>query len=333
MKLTMNGCTEISKPLIAILLATYEPNMEWLRQQLESLNQQTYQNIKLYVRDDCSPTVSWEDIQEIVAECITAFEYEVSRSPMNLGSNKTFEWLTQHGQGDYYAYCDQDDVWFADKLEILERSMNKPGVTLACSDMCIIDGQGNQLADSITKVRKRHVFHQGNGLVERLVISNFVTGCTMLLPSQIAESGVPFEDTLVHDHWLAIVAALAGEIVVVEQPLISYRQHGNNQTGVLSGVEDKESYYNKRIVHYEQQNLSLRKRLRTCEATTGTLEQYGVWIQARKAYYKKPRIRNLKTMWHYRKFGPQTVLLETVVSLVPSPIFKWIIRLAKRGIL
>ena len=84
----------IGKPRIAILMAVYEPRMDWLREQLLSLDAQTYPNLMLYIRDDCSPTVPFEEIQSCVQDCIRAFPYEIKRNEKNLGSNGTFEWLT-----------------------------------------------------------------------------------------------------------------------------------------------------------------------------------------------------------------------------------------------
>ena len=69
----MSGCTGTDKPRIAILMAVYEPRMDWLREQLLSLDAQTYPNIKLYIRDDCSPTVPFDEIQSCVQDCIRAF--------------------------------------------------------------------------------------------------------------------------------------------------------------------------------------------------------------------------------------------------------------------
>ena len=53
----MNGCMETDKPLISIVMAVYEPNLQWFREQLDSLEAQTYPNLELLVIDDCSPTV------------------------------------------------------------------------------------------------------------------------------------------------------------------------------------------------------------------------------------------------------------------------------------
>ena len=116
---------EIGKPPIAILMAVYEPRMDWLREQLLSLEAQTYPNLRLYICDDCSPTVPHEEIRRCVEECIHSFPYELKRNESNLGSNKTFEVLTQEVTGEYFAYCDQDDVWFPDKIEKTLKRMNE----------------------------------------------------------------------------------------------------------------------------------------------------------------------------------------------------------------
>ena len=107
------------KPLISILMAVYEPRMDWLREQLVSLNEQTYPNLRLYIRDDGSSAVSYEQMRSCVQECITRFSYTIARNEKNVGSNSTFELLTGEAEGDLFAYCDQDDVWLPEKLTVL----------------------------------------------------------------------------------------------------------------------------------------------------------------------------------------------------------------------
>ena len=238
---------QTGKPTISILMAVYEPRMDWLREQLESLEAQTYPNLKLYIRDDCSPTVPFEEIRSCAARCIRSFPYEVTRNEENLGSNGTFERLTQEAEGAFFAYCDQDDLWLPEKLAVLQRAQEESGAQLVCSDMYIIDGNGNRTADSIKKVRRHHRFRSGGDLAPGLTVSNFVTGCTMLIQAETAKGAVPFCPFMVHDHYLALCAAEKGEIISVPERLISYRVHGANQTGLLAGVTDRESYGRVRI--------------------------------------------------------------------------------------
>ena len=274
------------KPQISILMAVYEPRMDWLREQLLSLDAQTYPNIKLYIRDDCSPTVSYDTIQSCVQECIRAFPYEIKRNEKNVGSNGTFELLTQEADGDYFAYCDQDDIWLPEKLEKLEKYMEESSVMLVCSDMYIIDGDGRQTAESITQVRKHHIFWSGRGLAKKLLVSNFVTGCTMLIRSDVACRAVPFCPYMVHDQYLALISALEGIIVSLPNQLIRYRIHGSNQTLSMTGVKDKASYLEVRINKLICRLTWLQGRVGDCEELKHELKEAQLWAIARKDNFK-----------------------------------------------
>ena len=95
----MGGCMGSGKPRIAILMAVYEPRMDWLREQLLSLEGQTYPNLRLYIRDDSSPTVAFGEIEALVRECIRSFPFEIRRNEKILGSNETFQRLTEEAEG------------------------------------------------------------------------------------------------------------------------------------------------------------------------------------------------------------------------------------------
>lgn len=326
----MNGCTETDKPLISIVMAVYEPNLQWFREQLDSLEAQTYPNLELLVIDDCSPTVPFETVQQYIAESIRSFPYQVQRNEKNLGSNGTFEKLTQQARGKYIAYCDQDDVWLPEKLEILQKTIEQTGAKLVCSDMYIIDGQGKQAANSITKVRRHHVFHSGDNLAEGLLFRNFVTGCTILMPTEIARQAIPFCPYMVHDHYLALYAALHGAIQSVMEPLIRYRIHGNNQTGLLAGITDKQSY------GYHRIDLGLRKlewlnqNLKMSEEVQRIVQEGLLWMDARKKYSEGDR-HMLKVMWKYRGFSPFPTIFEIVMGLLPERFFMFFIHQAQRN--
>lgn len=327
---TMSGCTQTDKPRIAILMAVYEPRMDWLREQLCSLNAQTYPNLMLYVRDDCSPMVPYEEIQSCLQECISAFPYVVQRNEKNLGSNRTFERLTQEAEGDYFAYCDQDDVWLPEKLEILERAMSESGALLSCSDMYIIDGKGAQIADSITKVRKHHVFHSGKELAAGLLTHNFVTGCTMLLQAKLGKRAVPFCPYMVHDHYLALWCAEQGAIISVEKPLIRYRIHGGNQTGLLAGVYDKASYGRVRIDAAYCRMAWLKENFPCCAKMKKEIEARLCWLEARQRNWNHRGGAML--VWRYRKFSQLPSLFEIVACHMPEWLFCKFVELGKRNL-
>lgn len=319
------------KPLIAILMAVYEPRMDWLREQLESLDAQTYPNLKLYIQDDCSPTVPFEEIQKCVAACINSFPYDVMRNEKNLGSNDTFERLTQEAEGTYFAYCDQDDVWLPEKLTVLQEEMERSGAQLVCSDMYIIDGDGEQIADSITKIRRRHRFRSGKDLAAGLLISNFATGCTVLVRAETAKDAVPFCPYMVHDHYLALAAAEKGEILSLPEPLIRYRTHGGNQTSLLAGVTDKESYGKIRIDLMLNRLLWLQKHFSGDEKTKIVIDNAVVWAKARQSNWDRRGGKG--TIWKYRKYSLLPSLFELFAPWFPESVFRFFLGAGKRNLI
>ena len=327
----MSGCTETGKPRIAILMAVYEPRMDWLREQLESLEKQTYLNLKLYVRDDCSETVSFEEIERCIKEYIHSFPYEIQRNEANLGSNRTFERLTEEAEGEYFAYCDQDDIWLPEKLVVLQEELERTGALLVCSDMHIIDGDGKQTADSIIKVRRHHVFRSGEDLSSKLLFHNFVTGCSVLVKSIEAKAAVPFCPYMVHDHYIALWCAERGAIISLQMPLIRYRIHDKSQTLLLSGVYDKSSYGTVRIHRMLERLAWLREHFPCGEALDREIEQSLLWAQARENNWLR---RGGKTVvWRYRRYSLLPSLFELITVNMPECIFQVCLWAAKRNLM
>lgn len=320
---------ETDIPLVSILLAVYKPNEAWFIEQLISLNEQTYDNIELLVYDDC-PECSVDE--DIIKKYITKFSYTLIRGIENKGSNKAFEELTKIAEGELFAYCDQDDIWERDKIALMVEKFSNKGVTLVCSDLSIIDESGTKTANSITEIRKRIVYKSGYNLAKDLLMINFVTGCAMMVRSNIAKKAIPFEDTLIHDQWIAIIAAINGKIEFINKPLVRYRQHSFNQTGILKDVCDKKTYYNKRIEDFLYRYKSLQKRLNYDELKEH-INNCLMWIEVRKNYFQRPNIKDLKVMIKYRDFHKVSILIECILPFLPESIFKYVIKLAKKGVL
>lgn len=322
---------ETDKPLISILMAVYEPRMDWLRTQLNSLNAQTYPNLRLYIRDDCSPKIPFADIQTLASACVTAFPYSIERNEKNLGSNGTFELLTKEAEGEYFAYCDQDDEWLPEKLMVLQEAMTKENAQLVCSDMYIIDGDGTEIVDSITKIRRRNIFMSGDGLAPELLVRNWVTGCTMLVNAQTAKEAVPFCPYMVHDHFLTLCCARRGKIWCLPEPLTKYRQHRANQTSVLMGVHDRESYTEVRIHELQRRIRWLSERFADDEQLKVPLGELSRWTAARER--SMMRHGDAGEVWKYRKYGKAVSLFDIVTPYLPNSLFMFAVRLVRKNVI
>ena len=323
---------QTGRPRIAILMAVYEPRPDWLREQLRSLNEQSYSNLALYVRDDCSSPAAFELLQTALRECITAFPYRLSRNESNCGSNQSFELLTQEAEGEFFAYCDQDDCWLPDKLQRYEQTLReRKSALLVCSDMYIMDQDGKTVAESMTAIRRHHRFHDGSGLAKELLFSNFVTGCAMMIRAEQAKAAIPFCPYMVHDHYLAFYSARLGEIAWIPEPLIRYRVHGGNQTRDMAGVVDKESYYRLRILMASNRLQWLWERFGGEEELRRLLDNGRRWVGARQSYFRSGH--GAGTIWKYRQFGKNTALFELAVPFLPTRIFMLILDLKRRNYL
>lgn len=321
--------TEI--PRIAILMAVYNPDPKWFREQLRSLNEQTYPNLHLYVRDDCSPKVPHQEIIDTIEECITAFPYTVLRNEKNVGSNLTFQFLTDDAEGDMFAYCDQDDIWLPDKLQIMAKDMQESGALLVCCDVAIIDGNGVQTADSIRQVRKHCIMRSGDDLATEFLFRNVVFGCASLVEAKTAKAAIPFCPYYYHDHYLTLWCAEHGSIFAEQKALIQYRQHNGNQTGVMLGVKDKDSYTQVRIQIIIDRLSWLEAHFPCCQKTKDAIRDGLCWANARMDNWTKHT--NTRTMWKYRYLGFPITFFEVFAARLPNSILMLAINLLRKGII
>lgn len=319
----------MNKKTVAILLATYNPPSDWLDALLDSLNGQSYPQLHLYVRDDGSTPESFSALQRQLQLHITAFPYTLLQNEKNMGSNGTFGALVKDCCEDYICFCDQDDVWYPEKIEngvrLLESSPLSP--VLVCSEVAVIDGEGNPVADKISTHRKRHVYLRGNALAPTFINRNFVMGCTVVMERTRALSYLPFPDGVVHDHYIAFRASLEGAIDFLDEPQMDYRVYGGNQTGVMSGVASKEDYYTRRIEVF-----SKRVRCFSAYADLLQLQEARAWCDSREQNFHREK-GGFRALWRMRSFNRVTSLFELFALRFPAPLFRFAIRMVQKGFL
>ena len=105
---------------VAVIMSTYNGE-RFIKEQLDSILNQTYKNIEIVVRDDGSK----DGTIEIVKEYMQKYPNIILHQGENLGFIKSFFELLNLAEADYYAYADQDDVWMENKIELAVNSLNK----------------------------------------------------------------------------------------------------------------------------------------------------------------------------------------------------------------
>ncbi|MBQ2777175.1 MAG: glycosyltransferase family 2 protein [Peptococcaceae bacterium] len=242
--------------MIEILMATYNAE-RFLRAQLDSILNQTNQDWKLIVRDDCSSDNTVEILQEYQEREPDRIQLIQSEHPSGSAQNNFF-WLMQywkkHGQADYAMFADQDDVWLEEKIECtiekmhwLEGQYGTEIPLLVHTDLAVVDEALSILNNSLFDM---HNMDSNRNQLNNILVQNIVTGCTVMINRSLIKMvcEIP-KHAVMHDMWLALIAAAFGHIGFIDRATMLYRQHGQN----VKGAQNMKSaaYLLKKIAHLQ----------------------------------------------------------------------------------
>lgn len=213
---------------INIVMSTYNGE-QFLAEQIDSIQQQTFKDWQLLIRDDGSSDQTPEIIKSFVAQDLRiVFINEHDRE--NFGVIKNFFTLIKHDKADYYFFSDQDDVWLEDKLEtMLAAARQYPDQLplMVYTDLCVVDQNLQVMNQSMIRSQSHHA---NTELVQELT-ENTVTGGVAMINHALAERWRTLDNIIMHDWYLAVLATAIGKLVYIDQPGELYRQHDNNVLG------------------------------------------------------------------------------------------------------
>ena len=213
---------------VDILLATYKPNITYLKEQIESILNQTHKNIKLYISDDYSNEQEVIETLETYAKKDDRIELYVQEK--NLGYIKNFEFLLTKSTAKYVAFCDQDDICYPNKIE---KSLN----TLIEKNVDLIYCNSKHINENDEIINLSYFKHKNMPLVKGknniLTISRYLgLGCSQIFTSEVRQKMLPYKESVMAHDWLASFIASEGKGVdYIEEPLFSYRLHTSNVFG------------------------------------------------------------------------------------------------------
>src|SRR5262249_47639110 len=220
---------ELTRCAVTIVMGTLQAE-RYLKEQLDSLDAQTHRNWRLHVSDDGSTDATRAIIQEFGAALRGRNEVVLVCGPRKGFVTNFLTALCRAPETNYYAFCDQDDVWEPDKLEralfILEKvSTDRPA--LYCGRTRVIDSSGRIIGVSPAFLRPPSF---GNALVQ-----NIGGGSTMVMnhaARELLRAASPDIDAVAHDWWTyQLVSGAGGAVCYDLEPRLRYRQHGSNLIG------------------------------------------------------------------------------------------------------
>lgn len=217
---------------VDVAMATYNGAI-YIVEQIESIERQSFKNIRLHISDDNSSDGTLQLIsgREIISE--------IHVNKRNVGPSQNFWKAMSLCKSDYVAFCDQDDTWRSDKIHLLmerllliEQEKGKNHPILVYSDLTLVDSNLKLLSESFFRTTGKS---KNCSDPRDFIVSNHIPGCTMLMNrALIDKAGTLPLDVRMHDWWIALIATLVGTLSYIDAPLINYRQHGNNAVGAPS---------------------------------------------------------------------------------------------------
>lgn len=222
--------------LVEILLSTYFGG-DFVAQQIDSLLEQSYSNIRITIRDDGSNDSTLSILQSYRQKYPEKINILADRE--NLGSRKSFMRLLENSSADYVMFCDQDDVWYSNKISDtlaemrrLERRYGKNYPLLVFTDLTTTDSKLNVISRSFWKSQRLDPKMATNW--KKLLAQNVVSGCTIMVTKNVKMFLRPLSKVeIFHDHLISVLVSKYGYISWIDSSTIFYRQHGGNVIGAL----------------------------------------------------------------------------------------------------
>ena len=213
--------SHIDMPRVAVVLSTYNGSA-YLREQLDSIYSQGHSRIQVFVRDDSSSDGTLAILDQYKRE--RGLEYVVGE---NVGPTRSFFLALQAvgNEFDYYALCDQDDVWHSNKVAVAVRALSEVDtdeLALFCSELQLCD-------QSLTPIEKS-MLKRSEIRPELLLFDNMCSGNTMVMTRGLREFVLAhdYDGAYYHDWWVAMIAVFFGRLFYCPEALVDYRRTGSN---------------------------------------------------------------------------------------------------------
>lgn len=221
--------------MVDVVMATYNGS-QYIREQLDSILNQTYKDIRIVIRDDGSK----DNTVQIIREYEDKYPEKIIlvEDDAKCGSSRSnFMQVIKHSSSDYIMCSDQDDYWLPEKIEhTLKRMLEIEKITgrdkpvLVFGSYKPVDENLNEILDK-TKHRQEAAYKLN---FSNLLVQNYVHGCLMMINRSLADMMGDYDDRiLMHDWWAALIASGGGAIEHIDEVMMLYRQHGSNVVGAV----------------------------------------------------------------------------------------------------
>jgi len=218
---------------ISILMATFNGE-SYIRSQIASIQDQSFKNWQLLISDDGSSDDTVNIIRDIALGDSRIKVVNVAYGRNKYGAGLNFLNLLKFVNSEFICFCDQDDIWFDNKLELLYNEIMKYSSIIPI----LIYSQGyhysilnNKMVNGITNLKTP------KNITDLLFMNGGIQGCSMIFNKKLVYFALKYmpKNIVMHDHYISMVAFSFGNVYKLKLPLMLYRHHANNVTFSSSG--------------------------------------------------------------------------------------------------
>lgn len=215
---------------ISVVMATYNGE-EFLLEQLKSLLNQSMKIDEVIIADDGSGDGTPVIINDFIRVNDLQDTWFFYKNSHNMGYADNFYYALQRAGGDIIFFCDQDDIWFENKVYVMQDILNKnPQIQLLCSDFEPLVSSQNPPAVDKKTLRSM----QNSGELEHLKLNrkNIYLGrlgCVMCIRKSFRDKIKPYWFSgWAHDEYVWKLAQCEDGCYIYHKSLILRRLHNHN---------------------------------------------------------------------------------------------------------
>jgi hypothetical protein len=200
---------------------------DFLETQIESIVRQSAGVPRLVI--SCDSDLDYLLCKKYQSESCVVLRSSGDRGIQHNFHNAFLASLALDPPASWFFCSDQDDVWATSKIEAFLHLTSNPSLSCIHSDAVVTNERGDTTATSLWHEEMRVLTASH---IHELLLLNWVTGSTSAFRRDVVmgacDNKFPFP---LHDVWLTAEALSRGQIGIIHDPLIAYRQHGGNSVG------------------------------------------------------------------------------------------------------
>ncbi len=208
---------------VSVAMAAYNGE-KYIRKQLESILCQLEEDDEIIISLDPSKDSTQKVIESMKDQRIKLFQ-----GPQK-GVKKNFENALRHCQNEIIFLADQDDIWLEGKVEHVLSAFDQ-GASVVMHDARIVDNENHTICASFFEMK-----NVKTGFIHNLIKNGYM-GCCMAFRKDLLQYILPIPEYIyMHDQWIGLVGEQIGKNVLIDQPYLLYRRHGDNVSDIQHGT-------------------------------------------------------------------------------------------------